>query len=102
VNDKGFIAYPLHTNRIHSNKVFGLSKGNGKRKKDKTKNDEFGRERHVAREMVESKLGNTETKIMLKDRLLAKVYEKEPIIPTRTLAFGGSYSKLVTRARTFC
>jgi hypothetical protein len=44
--------------------------------------------------MVESKLGNSKTKIMLKDRLLAKVEKKEPIIPTRTLAGGISYSKI--------
>lgn len=92
--NEGFVSYPLYTDRIHGNEVFGLSKGNGKRKQDKTKNGEFGREGHVAREMVESKLGNSKTKIMLKDRLLAKVDKKEPIIPTRTLAGGISYSKI--------
>jgi hypothetical protein len=53
-------------------------------------------------EMVESKLGKSKTKIMLKDRLLAKVDKKEPIIPTRTLAGGSRKSKLVSRSRTFC
>jgi hypothetical protein len=52
--------------------------------------------------MVESKLGNSKTKIMLKDGLLVKVDKKEPIIPTRTLAGSSSQSKFVSRARTFC